>query len=287
MSYARLGDIEFSGLFGLQTVSKGRTQRVVEIARITGKSSLQNMGAGLEQLSLSYRVHRAWLEPATHIANLVRKKEAGEVLQFVDGSGESQGFFVIIGFSETVEIQALDGTTISASIQVDLTEYVDPNPAATARRTAQAQGFASSADRIIAVQPIAPPRSPAQVTSQSVRQAEIQSSAAISNVQAVLTNPTQQQSLFTQARISALAARDSITTAVDRIQETAAIVQRAPQLLSTAQAVQANVAALITRLEEGDLTNALTASRALGDSLGPLAEAAQPLDLNLILRRPL
>ena len=83
-----------------------------------------------------------------------------------------------------------------------------------------------------------------------------------------------------KAEDAVLAAQDAVT----KLQDFSSLAAKAPALLATMESVRDNAELLGTRLLEGDITNALSQSTLLGDSLLGVGDAVRPINTSLILR---
>ena len=282
--YAQLGNIRFEGLKGFLSFRRTRAAKYAEMPRMDGKPRLQRTGDELETVAFDLRLHSAFGSVLDDYDTLDGYRQDGEVLPLIDGDGLVLGNYVIISISDSPEISGLTGKPISTELSVELKEFIDPNPAATAHRQAIADGFATSAAKVIPIRLVRIGTTPAAVTVQSVQAAELNSQAAIADVQKAAVAAEQKETLFRQAAVKAedavLAAQDAVT----KLQDFSSLAAKAPALLATMESIRDNAELLGTRLLEGDITNALAQSTTLGDSLLGVGDAVRPINTSLILR---
>lgn len=282
--YAQLGNIRFEGLKGFLSFRRTRTAKYAEMPRLDGKALIQRTGDELETISIDVRLHSAFGDVLADYNALDTYRQDGEVLPLIDGDGLVLGNFVITSISDSPEISGLTGKPISTELAIELKEYIDPSPAATAQRQAIADGFATSAAKVIPIRLVRIGTTPAAATVQSIQAAELNSQAAIADVRKAAVAPEQKESLFQRAAVKAedavLAAQDAIT----KLQDFASLAAKAPALLVVVESVRDNAILMGTRIQEGDITNALSQADTLGDSLLGIEDAVRPINLALITR---
>lgn len=282
----QLGDIQFEGLRGLDSLRKSREAVYAELPLMGGKPRLQRTGTALQQVTVSIALHAAFTDPAADIAALDEYREGGDVLTLINGEGEVVGDFVITAIEETVTQTSPTGRTLSAEVSLTLKEHFDPNKPATLAQAAQSAAFAVGADKVVPVRLVRPPITSASVVSQNVTGGISASAAGIAYVRQAPLNTPQQASLLVRANAVLEKAKEAYTAAKDTANEYANIAATAPQLIAELTAVLANVNSLANLVQSGDLTNALTAADTLEASFAGLNNAVRPLNAILITRKP-
>ena len=282
----QLGDIQFEGLRGLDSLRKSREAVYAELPLMGGKPRLQRTGTALQQVTVSIALHAAFTDPAADIAALDDYREGGDVLTLINGEGEVVGDFVIISIEETVTQTSPTGRTLSAEVSLTLKEHFDPNKPATLAQAAQSAAFAVGADKVVPVRLVRPPITSASVVSQNVTGGISASAASIAYVRQAPLNTPQQASLLVRANAVLEKAKEAYTAAKDTANEYANIAATAPQLIAELTAVLANVNSLANLVQSGDLTNALTAADTLELSFAGLGNAIRPLNAILMTRQP-
>lgn len=284
--YAQLGDIVFEGPMGFQSISRSRAGTNSEVSMIDGKPRLQRNGTSLESVQIEMRLHVGFGagNPIDIIEKMRTWQDEGQVLPLIDGQGEVLGNYVLQKVGDSTEISRIDGKMISANVSIDLLEFYDPNPDVTAKRAAIQKGFATNPLKVIPVRVTRVATTPAAMASLEGKSSIANASGSAADIQSVVDQPSKKDSFFQSAKVKAQAARADIQKVLDRINEVESIAAKAPDLLVAAESMRDNADLMITRIEEGDLTNALTQSSALLDSSAGLGNAMLPLDLSLILR---
>lgn len=286
--YAQLGNMIFEGVNGFQSLSRIRAVKYTEIQLVDGKPRLQRNGIELTSLALEMKFHVGFgIDPTTEINRLITWQNTGEVLPLIDGQGTEYGNFVIRSVSDSPEVMRVDGKVIWASVSVQLTEFVDPNAAATAKRESIAKGFATDPLKVIPIRVVRVGTTPASITSIQSREAALNGAAAAADIQEAYTTPTRKESLFMAAKVKAEAAASGAREAITRLGEIASLAAKAPALLASLESVRDNSNLMIQRIAEGDLTNALTQATALTAATDTVDGAVRPLDISLILRQPI
>lgn len=282
----QLGDIQFEGLRGLDSLRKSREAVYAELPLMGGKPRLQRTGTALQQVTVSIALHAAFTDPAADITALDDYREGGDVLTLINGEGEVVGDFVITAIEETVTQTSPTGRTLSAEVSLTLKEHFDPNKPATLAQAAQSAAFAVGADKVVPVRLVRPPITSASVVSQNVTGGISASAAGIAYVRQAPLNTPQQASLLVRANAVLEKAKEAYTAAKDTANEYANIAATAPQLIAELTAVLTNVNSLASLVQSGDLTNALTAADTLEASFAGLGNAVRPLNAILITRKP-
>lgn len=121
--FAVLGDIEFEVRGGITGLDLRSTADWAEHALIQGKPLLEWIGEGLDEYSLSIRLHAAIGDPEARLRKLREAKTKHEPMAFVLGSGDYLGVFVITDLSNSVQRTMADGRLLIATLQVTLREY--------------------------------------------------------------------------------------------------------------------------------------------------------------------
>lgn len=121
--FAILGEIEFEVAGGITGMDLRSPAEWAEHALIQGKPLLEWMGEGLDEYSLSIRLHAALGDPEARLRVLREAKSKHEPLAFVLGSGDYLGAFVITDISNTPLRARADGRLMSATVQVTLREF--------------------------------------------------------------------------------------------------------------------------------------------------------------------
>lgn len=286
--YAQLGSLKFEGVRGFQSFSRSQAGRNSEIEIANSKSRLQRNGESLESIQLQIRLHVGFGfgDPGEQIQELKTWMNEGQILPFIDGTGTVYGNFVLNNVKDEVEILGVQGKIISALVSIDLLEFYDPNPDATAKRAAINNGFATSPLKVIPVRIVRPGTNVESLASQESKAATILARGSSGDVSAVAAEPEKKASLFQSARAKAVAARQSISDAIARVQSVASVAAKAPDLLDAAETMKTNADLMIQRIDEGDLTNALIQAQSFSDSSKLVESALIPLDLSIILRKP-
>jgi len=282
----QLGDIKFEGVRGLDSLRKTREAVYAELPLMSGKPRLQRTGTALQQINIGIALHASFTDPAADIAALDEYREAGEILTLITGDGDVVGDFIISTIDETVIQTSPTGRTLSAQLTLTLKEHYDPNVPATLQKAAVNAAFAVGTDKVVPVRLVRPPITSMSVVSQNVTAGISASTSGISSVRQAPLNAPQQASLLVRAKALLDDAKRAYDTAKDTANQYANIAAKAPQLIDALTSTQGNLDALVTLVQSGDLTNALTACDALENSFGNLETAVRPLNAILITRQP-
>lgn len=125
--YARLGNIIFQNLKGLNELSKTTTVTYAEHKPLAGKPLLQATGPNLDEVTISMRLHASFCNPAEELSTLREYMDTFEVLPLLLGNGKKEGEFVIMSINNVVEDADPAGNVFSYMVSCTLKEYVTPN----------------------------------------------------------------------------------------------------------------------------------------------------------------
>lgn len=141
--YAQLGNIIFEGVKSLGKFESNRESNLVEMAKLENKPNLQRVAGKLETVRLDMQLHVSFANVQFELNRIEDAREAAEILPMFNGNGNFLGTFVIKKVKREIVEAADNGAPILARVQLDLLEYFDPTPEATARNAAIAEGFAN------------------------------------------------------------------------------------------------------------------------------------------------
>lgn len=156
--FAQLGEIRFELVPALEGMEGTLPYAYAEHAVIQGKPRLQWMGAGLEELRLAFRFHRAFADPAAELARLQAAAAAHAALAFVMGDGTYRGRYVITELGTAVQQADAGGAPLALTVAVTLREWVEA-PGQPAKRTGATPGVTRSTRQPVArrAAPVPPP----------------------------------------------------------------------------------------------------------------------------------
>lgn len=284
--YAQLGNVRFEGLRGFTSLKREREATYAELQLLDGKARLQRLGSSLDSISFDMLLRREFTDPVADLSELNGLRETGEVLPLLTGDGYFIGNYVITKISDTTDETDLSGVPISVSLTIELKEFIDPNPEATASQKARDDAFATNPAKVVPVKIERSGTTPAAVTSAAVRETSGSSNSATNDIAKAAVDPTQGASLLQRAGQSLKNAQTKTQTAIQNLQDYASLQSVAPNLLLSIQGVAANVVLLKSYVDSGDLTNALTQSEALSAAVGHMDSSVGPLDSLLMKRGP-
>ncbi len=137
--FLTLGDIGF----GLLTSPSGFDSRLgasyAELPVIEGKPLLQYTGDELDGHKLSFVFRADFCNPQEVWASLVERLHSHSPLSLLMGSGQVLGNYVIASLERSILQAADDGTLIAFEANLELKEYVDPQPLVTKKAQKRAQ----------------------------------------------------------------------------------------------------------------------------------------------------
>ncbi len=140
--FAQLGNIIFEGIFGFDTFDKTGAVNYAQHELINGKPVLKPTGQNLEEISLTVRLRAEFINVTQAILSLSKSRDEYEILPLIKGTGQYLGDYVITDLSVS-ETQAMaDGTTIDATVQISLLEYVTSDKLQQQQVSARKNAFA-------------------------------------------------------------------------------------------------------------------------------------------------
>lgn len=125
--FAQLGTTQFNALKTFNGFDQSGAATYAEHQYIDGKPGLQFTGPGLNELSISFRLHASYCNPANELQTLKKARDSAEVLPLLWGNGVREGNFIISQISETTEDADQTGNVFSYIVNCSLKEFVIKN----------------------------------------------------------------------------------------------------------------------------------------------------------------
>lgn len=126
--YAQLGKVVFENLKGFTDYSKTAEATFAEHNPIIGKPRLEPTGLGLDEVSLSIRLHASFCKPEEELQVLKGMRNTFEVARLSYGNGKIDRDYVITSINESIEDADAEGNVFSYLISMNLKEYVTIDP---------------------------------------------------------------------------------------------------------------------------------------------------------------
>jgi phage protein U len=123
MTYALLGDHEFRLMAYWSGMSSTEEEQYADHTLIKGKTVLEHVGQGADELVLSISLNRELCVVEDEMAQLRRLKTERQVLPLVFGNGAYQGRYVLTKLHPVVQQTDGQGTIISMTVDLTLREY--------------------------------------------------------------------------------------------------------------------------------------------------------------------
>ena len=159
--YAKLGDIIFENLVGMDSMVDKRATVYAQHPLLTGKAVLDKVGEELIEFSLTTQYHVSFCNPEDEFAKLNNARIAGIPLTFQYGNGFIEGDFVITSIEKTVLQTDATGNYILISVSFTLLEFISGNSAAIQQARDKSNAFAVSSNRPLPSNPNLQPDNPA------------------------------------------------------------------------------------------------------------------------------
>lgn len=285
--YAQLGSTIFKGLFGMESFSRSRSVKTVDVELLNNKPRTQRTGENLAELSISVVLAAEYVaDIAETIAGFYTSMATGEVLPLLGGDGTVFGDFIIIEIGETVQDLSPSGTVTEASISLTLKEWVDPNPTKTIAATARKNAFAVGVEKVVPVNVLAQGETIMGATVKSVRTQQNAAAEATVLIEKSRVSPSELFSFFKRAIGKIDITRTNAQKLVLDLLKNVALQELAPGLLDIAQQASFNADNVRIALQTQNLTAALSYSEILASDLVIMREKSLPLDKIILQRKP-
>lgn len=125
--YAVFGPVEFELITYFDGMEASFGVDYAEHALIGRKSRLQWVGEKLDELRIDLVFHAAYCDPEAEFLKLRQAMQSREAGQFVLGSGEYKGWFVVTDLTLTSRQTDKEGRLIEVAASMTLREYVIPD----------------------------------------------------------------------------------------------------------------------------------------------------------------
>ncbi len=149
MFYCQLGYLKFQ----LTTYFTGHEYTknfgFSERQRIQGKSRMQAIGDALDTRTLDMRFHWLWCDPRASVTKLEEVAARKEAQSLTFGDGTYEGRFVVTAIVGTHQHENTDGQVLWIDARITLKEWVDDDPAVTAKRQKIAQAPARRRNGVV------------------------------------------------------------------------------------------------------------------------------------------
>lgn len=216
--YAQLGEIQFDGLIGFDSLDQASSANFAEHAVIQGKPRLQKVGDNLDEVKASFSLHSRFCVPEDEIAKLRTAMNDGEVLPFVTGAGDVIGSFVITDLAVKPDQTDKDGKYISVSVDVTLKEFYDPALAKRKEKEAKASGFAAAQNEpVISVAPI-PPQSLTASSAADIAGCITDAASVEGEIGKISDNPAD-ESAFQRCESALSSMKDKTDSAIEKLNQ--------------------------------------------------------------------
>jgi hypothetical protein len=284
--YYTLGDTIFTGAFGPSAVSaEYGAPLFAQQQPIGGKAILQDTGTGLNRFGLTLFLDFSFTNVPSALAELRGYMDARRVVDYSAGNGEFFGTFVLTKMAVTELNRNPRGELVTASVAVDLLEYVDADPEASRRRRAVTEAVAVTENGVIPVRVTALPTSPTgQVVSTLGAGMAAGLEGALIIERAVMFSP-ERESLLNQAEAIYKVGRDKVAEGISAAANVQTLAARAPTLLADMEAVKSAMEVAVGAAKTGDLTNARAAASNVVAASDVAATSSRFLSVDLITRR--
>lgn len=226
----QLGSIQLRGLQGLQEFLPKRAASYAEHALLDGKPRLQNTGNALDEYQLTVFVHAQYGDPKALFQQLDTARMDGEVLPFIDSTGEYLGDFVITNIDpEVIQVDGL-GNWVAANIPFLIREYVTPDRVSAKSADAKRSAFARSENSPLEAPPVFAVLEGPQQIEASLRETVYNSSKIDSELTSAEGNVSQRALMLARAKRTIGDIRAGLNTAQSALNKAESIYSRTVSL---------------------------------------------------------
>lgn len=283
--YYQLGNITFSGSYGPGGITSQHSARYSSTPLAGGGTVLQKTGDELITLSFDAYLHFSFVNPSSAIESFESARKNGEILPLTDGTGQFYGNYVVTSYNVARSGTNPSGETVEATISVSLSEYIDPDAAATLRRQAIANAAAIEENGAVSSVVQALPPSDAGATIISINAANAAAIEADELIDRAIVLPSESTSILTQVSDLYNQGKAELENALEKATTVATISAQAPALVDSLDASISAFNAAGLAATSGDLSNAKSSSLNAISAIENSIDVSQGLSINIIRRR--
>lgn len=283
--YAQLGDIVFEGLKGLTGLRTRKTSSLAQHAVIDGKPKLQKTGDNLDEVSLEMTFHSSFCTPETEISRLDSAISNGEILPLITGTGEALGNFVIAERSNSVQHTFKDGAIILARVSVTLIESASTDVLGSAIAAAKATAFSNGGNNPNTVPFTTSVQSMGLKATNALGSASSFQSSGTQNLTLANASAPVQANELRKAKKAFEGVNKSIEDFEGAFSQVQSVIANAEQIEAAAKVAKTYTQNILTAIEDGDVTSAVSSNRDLRNGLGNLGLLSSELVTLTAIRR--
>jgi len=285
--YCQLGDILFEGLKGIEAWSvDGNEASYGEHALIDGKPRLQKTGDTLQELTLNFRLHAKFCNPAQELSKLDKSKTDGEILPLLMGDGTYVSDYVIISAPYTVDHALADGTIVQATVTLALKEFVPYSKEEQQQQQARKNSFATGDKKPVITKPPQAPTA-AAAAAKNVTETAQQANEVDGLVSDYENNVSARHSIEQAIKSACDKANDAIDALDDKLDNIEELQGVYTALQAAAGAVSGRFSSIKALFPLTGISDLQDANTYLQADMRSMNRASIPLLNNVITRRGL
>ena len=281
----QLGDIVFTGAYGPASLSSQHAARYSALPLVNEATQLQKTGDELVSFTFAVNLHFSFADVAGSIASFETARAAGSILPLTDGTGHFYGTYVVASYNVTRTLANNRGVTVGATLGVNLTQYIDPDPESTARRENRAKASALSENGATASIVAALPPTDAGVVVFSLSAASDAAFFADDRIDVATDSPSQRAAILTQVGDTYDTAKGNAEQALQTLTDVQTLAAQAEGLVEATEAVIAALSLAAEAARAGDLSNAKSQSLNVLSAVDQTTALSRGLSTNIIARR--
>lgn len=261
--YSQLGNIVFEQLVGFDSWQRKNEAVIPEHPLLEGKPRLQKTGQKLKQHDVTIQFHSMFCTPEVELNALNIACENGEVMPFVNGTGEYLGDFVITSINEDMKQTDAIGNIILISVSFSLLEFIVQNKITDKERQAKKKGFANTANSPTRKKIVLREQGEAHSIMKSQNDVRKTTNNAGNAITAAKNNAAQSESLLRKAQRNLKKAQKALQDVNRKLTEAKHAYQSTLRIKQAIVQTATYVGNAVTAASTGDIDGALNANREL------------------------
>lgn len=158
--FSQLGTIIFNALLSPTAMAVNSETNLAEHPLIENRPTLQRVGEKLKVINMGMFFDQSFCDPTEQLSALEASRFSSEIMPLIMGDGSYIGEFVIKKITATTIASAPNGAVQQMDVQVELTEFYDPDREQTQQVSAISSGFAMAQNEPATFTPVLVPIQP-------------------------------------------------------------------------------------------------------------------------------
>jgi phage protein U len=286
--FSQLGTIIFNALLSPTAMAVNSETNLAEHPLIENRPTLQRVGEKLKVINMGMFFDQSFCDPTEQLSALEASRFSSEIMPLIMGDGSYIGEFVIKKITATTIASAPNGAVQQMDVQVELTEFYDPDREQTQQVSAISSGFAMAQNEPATSTPVLVPIQPELIAVSGLVSSNAFATTSVSLMDTLKQNASLYRSKADAILQNMLKCGDGLNEVLDIIDsDPASQVYQITRDLASSIAVMTIVisdvviecTSLISDLDAGDISSATNRVASLATkSLEVQSRAAQIMD---------